>query len=343
MTKVRDILKEMPKVDLHCHLDGSVRTSTILDLARKQNFELPADNVEDLREHVRVPLDCHSLGEFLDRFETFYPLLKSAYALERAAYELCRDCSGENTKYMEVRFAPVLQKTEDFSVPEVVKSVLDGINRGQREFDIKVNLILCLYRGTSAEDSLRTMEAALKYSQSGVCGIDVAGDETRFGLESFKSYIKQAKDAGLAVTIHAGEAAGPESIRSALDCGADRIGHGVALAKDKKLMDEVIKKEIPLEICLTSNVHTQVVKNYQAHPVRKFLEAGVKVTLNTDDRGVSGIDLTYEYHKARELGITFENIVKMDLDGIEYAFAADSLKKELKERFIKEIEKLKQD
>ncbi len=331
----------MPKVDLHCHLDGSVRTSTILDLAQRQNFELPADNVEELREYVRVPIDCRSLGDFLNRFETFYPLLKSAYALERVAYELCRDCSVENTKYLEVRFAPVLQKTEDFPVPEVVEAVLAGIKRGEEEFDIKCNLILCLYRGTSMDDSRQTLKAAVDYSGRGVCGIDVAGDETRFGLEDFKDYIKQAKDAGLSVTIHAGEAAGPESIKAALKYGADRIGHGVALIKDKKLMDEVIKKEIPLEICLTSNVHTQVVRDYLSHPVRKFLSAGVKVILNTDDRGVSGIDLTYEYQKAKDIGITYEELVRMDLDGIKFAFAPVSLKDKLKERFLKEIERLK--
>jgi len=327
--------KKIPKIDLHCHLDGSVRTQTILELAQKQNYKLPADNVEELRKYVRVPLDCKSLSEFLERFEIFYPLLKNPYAMERTAYELCRDCSKENVKYLEIRFAPVLQKTEDFPVPAVVEAVLKGVKRAEGEFPIKCGVILCLYRGTTDRDSAQTVLAALKYSDSGVCGIDVAGDESRYPLEDFRKHIEKCRENNLGITIHAGEAGGPENILDALEMGADRIGHGVSLIKDPLLMERISDMGVPLEICLTSNVHTQVVSGYEDHPFMKFLENGVNITLNTDDRGVSGIDLTYEYMKAVGAGLTHEALSGIILNGAKFAFVPDEFRKSL----IEDIEK----
>ncbi len=341
MTDKKELIKNMPKVDLHCHLDGSLRTETILDLARRQNYKLPADNVEDLRKFVRVPPWCRSLGEFLERFEVFYPLLKNAYALERSAYELCRDSAAENIKYLEVRFAPVLQKTDNFPIPEVIKAVLRGLKRGSKEFTIKTGIILCLYRGTPLEISLETVKWAKKLKNEGIAGVDVAGDESTYSLKKFEKPIHKCKKAGIPVTVHAGEAAGPDSIRAALDYGANRIGHGVALQDDKKLLKEVARKQIPLEICITSNVHTQVVKSYSAHPFRNFISTGVKVTLNTDDRGVSGIDLTHEYNKAYELGIKEDQLFSLALNGIEAAFLNSSEKENLEQNFRKEFTELR--
>lgn len=335
-----EIIEKLPKVDLHCHMDGSIRTATILDLARMQNYTLPADNVEDLRKFVRVPLDCRSLGDFLRRFEVFYPLLTNAYALERIAYELCRDCSKENVKYLEMRFAPVLQKTEDMPIPEVINAVLKGVKRGEKEFNIKCGVLLCLYRGTPSEDILETARCAVRLKDEGVCGVDIAGDESRFPLEDFIKPVQMCKNEGVYVTIHAGEAAGPENIRKAIRMGADRIGHGVTLATDEELMKEVAKRAIPLEICLTSNVHTQIIENYDSHPVKKFIQNGVNVTLNTDDRGVSGIDLTYEYKKAMEIGISLDKLVEIIMNGVKAAFVKPDEKDKMMETFTAECGRL---
>ncbi len=330
-------IRSLPKIDLHCHLDGSVRTQTMLDLALRQNYNLPADNVEELRKYVRVPPDCKSLSEFLERFNVFYPLLKTPYALERVTYELLRDCSYENTKYMEIRFAPVLQKTENFPVPEVIESVLKGLEKGTSEFDIKAGIILCLYRGSTPEEIKETAEWALRMKKYGVCGVDIAGDETSYGLSDFRETLDFCRKNEINMTIHAGEAGGPENIAEAVEMGALRIGHGVALAKDPNLREILIEKGIPLEICITSNIHTQVVDGYDCHPFKELHDKGVVITLNTDDRGVSGIDLTYEYNKAVELGLKVSDLADIILNGVEYSFQDEAKKNRMKEEFIKQI------
>jgi len=186
------------------------------------------------------------------------------------------------------------------------------------------------------EDYIETADCAIQMKNEGVCGIDIAGDESRYPLKDFREPVKKCKDAGINVTIHAGEAAGPEYIKEAIDMGADRIGHGVSLIKDRELIGEVARRQIPLEICLTSNIHTQVVADYESHPVMAFIENGVKVTLNTDDRGVSGIDLTYEFMKAYEIGIGLDRLKKITLDSVTVAFLTDDLKRELRDKVISE-------
>jgi adenosine deaminase len=339
----KDVFKKLPKIDLHCHLDGSIRTPTIIELAKMQNHPLPATTAEELRPYVRVPQDCKSLGDFLKRFEVFYPLLKNTYALERIAYELCRDCSAENVKYIEIRFAPVLQRAPELPISKVVEAVLKGIKRGQKDYPIKAGVILCLYRGTSLEDSIETAQCAVNYKNEGVCGVDVAGDESRFPLRDFQKPIEMCKKEGMSVTIHAGEASGPDSIRAALDMGADRIGHGITLIQDRDLMEKVAEKKVPLELCLTSNVHTQVVGGYDLHPVRTFIENGVNVTLNTDDRGVSGIDLTYEFEKAHNLGIPMDLLVEIINNGISAAFLSSEEKEGLRQTVTYECMRLNEE
>ncbi len=335
-----EIIRKLPKVDLHCHLDGSIRTSTILELAKMQNFSLPADNVKDLRKFVRVSINCKCLSDFLKRFEVFYPLLTNPYAQERISYELCRDCAEENVKYLEIRFAPVLQKTEKFPIPDVVEAVLRGVKKGEKEFPIKCGVLLCLYRGTPLEDSIQAAKCAVELRNEGVSGIDVAGDENKFPLRDFEKPIQICKNEGVSVTIHAGEAAGPEYIREAVQIGADRIGHGVTLVEDEKLMREMALKRIPFEICLTSNIHTQVVKDYNTHPVKKFIASSIKVTLNTDDRGVSGIDLTYEFEKAMEIGISISELVEIIINGVEAAFMEPEEKDKLRKLVMEECGRL---
>lgn len=330
-------LRRFPKTDLHCHLDGSIRTETVLDLANMQGYPLPADNVEDLRKYVRVPNDCNCLSDFLKRFEVFYPLLTNEYALERISYELCRDCASENVRYLEIRFAPVLQRTEELSIFKVITAVLKGVERGCKDYPIKCGVILCLYRGTSQEDSLRTAKCAIELRDQGVCGIDVAGDESKFPLRAFQKPIEMCKAEGMNVTIHAGEAAGPENIDAAIKMGADRIGHGISLIKDPALMEKVAEKGVPLELCITSNVHTQVVKSYDEHPLKRFIENGVNVTINTDDRGVSGIYLTYEFVKAVEMGITENMLIDVIINGVDAAFVPPEEKEIMRKAFKEEI------
>ncbi|MBU2567851.1 MAG: adenosine deaminase [Elusimicrobia bacterium] len=323
--KTLELLKRIPKVDIHCHLDGSVRTATIIDAARKHNFKLPTEDPQQLNKYVQVSPTCKSLTDFLKRFEFFYDFLKFPDVVERISYELCEDVSKENIKYLEVRFAPFLQSSDRFSIEDVIRTAISGLMQGARDFHIGVGAIVCIYRSLPDDINRLTVSLAEKYFGKGVAGIDLAGDETKYPAERYAEFFEYARKRRIPITCHAGEAAGAESIRKALELGARRIGHGVHLAEDEGLYKKVMDEGIPIEMCLTSNVQTQVVKSYKTHPFLKFYEDGLKVTLNTDDRSVSGIDLTHEYLVAVEqYGLKISDIIKIILNGINSLFLPES-------------------
>ncbi|MCG2676262.1 adenosine deaminase [bacterium] len=336
------LVHSLPKCDLHVHLDGSVRVGTIRDAANKMGVRLPTRNLKELARYVQAPPDCRSLSDFLKAFEIFYPVLKDPEILERISYELCEDASKENIRYMEVRFAPVLQAREGFPMEEVVKSVLKGLKRGERDFKIRALLLLCCYRSEPPTTSIETVNLALKYREEGVVGIDLAGDEAHFPVGERKKAFLIAKKNNLPATIHAGEAGGAKNIRFALEVlGGRRIGHGVRLKEDYKLLEKVKRERIPLEMCLTSNVQTQVVKEYDLHPFKEYYDLGIPVTINTDDRSISNVTLTSEIIKAIEYyQLSLEDIKKITLTGIEYAFITEKEREDLKKKFEKEFQEL---
>ncbi len=333
---------KLPKADLHCHLDGSVRTSTIRDLAKKAGAKLPTEDIEELEKYVRVPESCRSLTDFLACFNFFYDFLKDPEAVERIAYELVEDVSKENVRILEVRFAPPLQEIPGkFSADEVVERALSGLAQGEKDFKVKTGAILCFYRSLSEEQNDATLSALKKYFGKGVVGADLAGDESRYPFSLYQKYFKTARDMGVPLTAHAGEAAGADSIRAALDMGVRRIGHGTRLKEDAFLVKRVIDERVALEVCLTSNVQTQTVKDYPQHPVKNYFDSGVVITLNTDDRSVSGIDLSYEISKASQVyGFTDEEMIKIILNGFEASFLDDKTKKEIISLSKKEIKEI---
>ena len=336
------LVHSLPKCDLHVHLDGSVRVKTIRDAANKLGVRLPTQDLKELARYVQAPPDCRSLSDFLKAFDFFYPVLKDPEVLERISYELCEDASKENIRYMEVRFAPILQAREDFPMEEVVKSVLKGLRRGQEDFKIKTLLLLCCYRSEPPATSVETVYLALKYREDGVAGIDLAGDEAHFPVGERREAFLFAKKNNLPATVHAGEAGGAKNIRFALEVlGAKRIGHGVRLKEDPDLLERVKRNKVPLEMCLTSNVQTQVVKEYDLHPFREYYDLGIPVTINTDDRGVSNVTLTSEIIKAIEYyQLSLEDIKRIILNGIEYAFTTEKEKGDLKREFEKRFQEL---
>lgn len=332
----------LPKCDLHVHLDGSIRVGTIRDAANKMGVKLPTQDLKKLAKYVQAPPDCRSLSDFLGAFEVFYPALKDPEVLERISYELCEDAASENIRYMEVRFAPVLQVRAGFPMEEVVKSVLKGLKRGRRDFKIRAPLLLCCYRSEPPVTSIQTVNLALKFREDGVAGIDLAGDEAHFPVGERKKAFLIARKNDLPATVHAGEAGGVENIRFALDVlGARRIGHGVCLKEDPALLEKVKRKRIPLEMCITSNVQTQAVKEYDLHPFREYYDLGIPVTMNTDDRSVSNITLTSEIIRAIEYyQLSLEDIKRITLNGIEYAFISEKERANLKKEFEKEFHEL---
>ena len=320
----RDDLYTWPKAELHCHLDGSLRLQTMLSLARKQGKtnRLPADNIEELRDILRKVDASETLEAYLAWFRYTLPLLQTKAALARAAYELAEDNARENVRYLEVRYGPVLHTEEGLSLEAVNDAVLGGLRRAEQDFDITTALIICGLRDRYESASLRQAELAAAYRQRGVVAFDLAGGEAGNPPKHHRHAFYYARNHLLGLTIHAGESWGPESIHQALFfCGAHRIGHGTSLYRDPDLMQYVANHRIPLEICPTSNVQTHVVPSLEAHPITRYVEAGVPVTVNTDNRLFSRTTVTDELHRAHtHCGIAAEDLREIALNGFRHAF-----------------------
>ncbi len=346
--KIKEFIQKLPKVELHLHLDGALRPGTILEAARKVGHKLPADNEEELKKYVCVSPDCNSLAEFLKCFEVFYPVLMDPEVMSRVAYEVCEDCHKQNIKYCEIRFAPILQAKGKYSMEEILNGVLDGLKRAHYEFGIINPLILCCMRSEDPQTSIETVELAHKYRDSyrsrAIVGIDLAGDEEHFPASPHKEAFELARKYGFSITVHAGEAGPPENIKEAIEeLGASRIGHGIQIVKDKNLYKFVKEKQIPFEVCITSNVHTAVVKDYASHPFPQMYKDGLNVTINTDDPGISNITLSDEYFLLYErYGFSVDDIIKIIFNGIESSFTTEERKEKLKEDFLKEIKILRE-
>ena len=312
--------------ELHVHLDGSLRPETVWELAREQGIALPARSVEELRTQMQAPVPCGSLGEYLSRFAVSMTCLQTEEALERVAFELGEDMAAEGMDLAEIRFAPQYSTRQGLSQEQVTEAVIRGVRRSMDTYPgLRLGLILCCMRGDDRETECfnqETLELAAAFQQGGVvCGVDLAGAEEVYDTGLFRDLFAQVRRYGLNRTIHAGEAAGPDSVWKALELGAMRIGHGIAAAKDEKLMQELADRKIPLEVCITSNVQTKGVPSLEEHPIRKLYEAGVRVTINTDNRTVSDTTMTKELRLAREvLGFQEEDIRRMEEYAAEGSF-----------------------
>ena len=328
--------KQLPKIDLHLHLDGAIRVPTIAELGDELGVKLPTYDPKELAKFVQVDRDCRSLTDFLKRFEVFYPILPHAVTQQRIAYEVCEDCALDNVIYFETRFAPALSSNEKFTMEEAVVAVLDGLRRGQRDFNIRCGLILCCYRSISLQQNIDTVNLAYKYRDKGVIGIDLAGDELHYPAAPHTEAFALARKLEIPITIHAGEGERAENIREAVfDHGAARIGHGVALQRDTELLKQVRDRGTVLEMCLTSNLQTCSVPSFQAHPFKKFLDEKVLVTLNTDDPAISNITLTREFEAAaREYKLTPAQIRELLVNAANAAFAEASVRQGLVERLL---------
>ena len=317
----RDQLKRLPKAELHCHLDGSLRPETLLELASELSVPLPTDDPEALARYMHVD-DARHLEDYLDRFELTISVLQSETAIERAAYELCADSAAEGIWYLEVRNAPILNTRSGLRIEAALEAALAGFRRAEQDYPIRVGFIFCALRHMDPSVSTDMARLAVSYRDRGVVAFDLAGPEAAFPAAAHAAAFAYAREHDFAVTVHAGEGAGAPSVREAVHaCGAHRIGHGTRLHEDESLTQYVIDRRIPLEICLTSNVQTQAVPSYDRHPLREYFDRGAVVTLNTDNRLMSATTLTDEYsYAARHLGFTWDELVSVALAGFEHAF-----------------------
>ncbi|OLE16032.1 MAG: adenosine deaminase [Gemmatimonas sp. 13_1_20CM_3_60_15] len=314
-------LRQLPKAELHCHLDGSLRPATLLELARDQRVTLPKQSVEELAEYMRVD-DAQHLDDYLRRFDVTISVLQTAEALERAAYELAEDAYEDGVRYIEIRNAPILNVVRGLTIVEAIEAPLRGLRRGENDFGITARFIVCGLRQLPPETSLDLAKLAVEFKNDGVVAFDLAGGEKGNSAALHAEAFSYAREHNLAVTVHAGEGDGAHSIREAVHiCGANRIGHGTRLIEDPELTQYVNDRRIALEVCLTSNVQTRVADSYATHPIREYFDRGLNVTLNTDNRLMSATTLTDEYVVAAEqLGFTIEELAGIALNGFESAF-----------------------
>jgi len=336
----RDALRRWPKAELHVHLDGCLRPATMLQLARKSGVRLPADTPEALTAALSVK-GAHSLEEYLTKYQYTLAVMQTPEALERIAYEFVLDVAAENVRYVEVRYSPLLHRPA-LTMTQAIEAPLRGIKRAEAETGTKVGLIVCAIRTRPPMESLELARAAVEYRGAGLVAFDLAGAERGHPAADHKEAFALAAQHGLACTCHAGEGDGAASIHQALHvCGAQRIGHGTRLGEDPALLDEVVARRVPLEMCLTSNLHTHAVAAIAEHPFRRYLERGVQVSLNTDGRLMDGITLTDEYFLAHTaLGLTREQLARAVLNACESAFLPDYEKVALVARVQSELEAL---
>ena len=336
----KEALRRWPKAELHVHLDGCLRPATMLELARAQHVRLPADTPEALAAALTVK-GARSLEEYLTKYQYTLAVLQTTAALERVAYEFVLDVAAENVRYVEVRYSPLLHRPA-LTLVQAIEAPLRGIKRAEAETGTKVGLIVCGIRTRPAAESLELARAAVDYRTAGLVAFDLAGAERGHPAREHRDAFAHAAQHGLACTCHAGEGDGAASIREALHvCGAQRIGHGTRLQEDPALLEEVVARRIPLEMCLTSNLHTHTVAAIAEHPFRGYLERGVQVSLNTDGRLMDGISLTDEYFLAHStLGLTREQLARVVLNACESAFLPDYEKVALVSRVQSELEAL---
>ncbi|KAL0228197.1 hypothetical protein RCL1_004340 [Eukaryota sp. TZLM3-RCL] len=325
--------KAIPKSELHCHLDGSVRTETVIDLANLYNVELPFNDVEQLRNYLTVPMDCPSLPEYLKGFDVTLSVLQTEYSLTRATFEIGEDAFNEGIRYLEIRFAPSLHMNQGLSMSSVVDAVCAGAIMAEQQYNISIRIIVCGMRFDPSEKTQSVAEIAWRYRNKGVVGFDLAGPENGFPATNHIEAYETIRSRGLSVTIHAAEAFGWQSARDAIVyCGAKRIGHGSRIGENPEMVSYVADTGIVLEVCLTSNVQTKAVTSLSAHPWLDYLRRGVAITLCTDNVLMSGVTLSSEF----ELMAQNYDVNLIELTSIIYTSFSATFNNNVKKKLLRQ-------
>ncbi|NDJ54564.1 MAG: adenosine deaminase [Chloroflexi bacterium] len=336
-TELYRLIESLPKIELHRHLEGSLRLSTLAAIAQEFKIELPRYDpmrnpdfyydIEDFRPYVQImPDDEPASSIFLSKFKTLRHFYRSPEVIDRVVYEAVADAALENIVYMELRFTPIaLAREKNYPLPEVVDWVISAVQRGSADFDMDVRLIVSMNRNEPPELGAQFLDIAIDRMADGIVGIDLAGDENRYPGRPFASIFQKARDAGLAVTIHAGEWAGPESVREAIDLlGARRLGHGVRIIQDSFMVRLARERQIAFEVCPTSNVQSGVSHSLSQHPLLDLYQVGLMTTINTDDPSICGINLTDELVATVEhLGFSLEDLKRNVVNAAHASFLPD--------------------
>lgn len=313
-------IMNMPKIELHIHLDGSL---DINNVSLKTN-----KSISELQKIMMVKEECKDLNEYLEKFDYPISIMQTKEELEESMYNVCLNLKKQNIIYAEIRFAPAFHTEKGLTQEEVVQSVLKGLEKSNTNY----NIILCCMRNLDINTNKETINIANKYNNNHIVAIDLAGAEALFPTNNFKELFDYAKKLNIPYTIHAGEADGIESIKSAISFGTKRIGHGVRCIEDKNLVDYIKNNDITLEICPTSNINTKVTNNIESHPINELYNKGVKVTINTDNMTVSNITLNKEYKKLIDaFNYNLEDFKKMNINSINASFLLEEEKEKLRD------------
>lgn len=330
----RQIVKQLPKIELHCHLDGSIRPETLVKIAKKQGIKLPKDQ-QELHDLLVAPSDCQDLNDYLKRFDLVLTCLQTADALQEAALDIISQAAEENIRYIEVRFAPSLHMQKGLSLPKIVSSVLKGLQQGAEMHGVQSNALLCGMRHEDLKDIEKIVQLAKDFATHGVVGFDLAGNEIDFPPYTFEETLALVKQLEIPLTLHAGECGCGKNIADAVYLGAKRIGHGIAVKNTPEYFSLLREEKILLEMCPTSNFQTKTVTSPAEYPFKTFLDAGIKLCINTDNRTVSNTTLTDEYMKLHEwYQITYTDMEQLNHNAVEGAFISVSKKKSLHKELL---------
>ncbi|MFQ5942121.1 MAG: adenosine deaminase [Anaerolineales bacterium] len=333
--ELQQALTDLPKVDLHRHLEGSLRLRTLMEIARQEGLDLPQEESQ-LREQVQIgSAEPRTLPNFLSKFQALRPIYRSQEIIQRVIHEAIEDAAIDSIAYLELRFTPAaLSQAKDFPLNEVIEWVIGFAREAARQYEIQIGLIASVNRHESVELAEAVAQIAADQAGNGIIGLDLAGNEVDFPADPFTSMFRSAEQAGLQTTVHAGEWSGADSVRQALTAmGASRIGHGVRVMEDPEVIAVARDSRAAFEVCLTSNLHSGVINGMDEHPLPEMINAGLVVTLNTDDPGISNVQLSDEYFTAvSELGLSEETLKGMILSGAQHSFLPKPEKKKLEDR-----------
>jgi adenosine deaminase len=322
---------KIPKIELHCHLDGSLRPGTVLDMGLKLGLFSEFTVEQDIANLLKVDSTCDSLATYLEKFNLPIEILQSEAVLERVSYELYEDAYNDGVRYMEMRFAPHLHTKGGLTIRQVIQSVLRGMNRATRDYAIFGNVILSHLRHHSESMLYTLLESGREFLRQGVVAVDLCGNEQKHFSSKFVEAIQFARNIGYRVTIHAGETGFSDNITEAISLlGASRIGHGVAMMDHPEVMAFVKEQGVLIEACPTSNLHTKAIHDLTKHPIHNFYKNGVAININTDNRTVSDISLSQEYMVINEMFTWVEtDFKKVYIMALDASFCDDDTKHKL--------------
>ena len=342
MRLTQRVIHRLPKVDIHCHLDGCVRPRTMLELAREQGVRLPTWELPKLTRLLEAGKRTKNLADYLKIFDYTLSVMQEKPALYRVAYELVEDAASENVRHLEVRYSPILHRRRKLSFEDIVDPVIDGLAAAGAKYNMSTGVIICGIRSMAPRTSMALAELAVAYKGRGVLAFDLAGQEKDYPAKAHRAAFQLVLKKNINSTVHAGEAFGPASIAQAVHyCGAHRIGHGTRLREDRDLMRYVNDHRIPLEVCLSSNIQTRTVRSIHHHPFHFYFKQGLRVTLNTDSRLISATTVSHEIGlAARAFRLSPYEVKRIVINGFKSTFMPYSAKARLLREVNLEIDRI---